>query len=128
MCGIVGTIDVVEGRAEARIAMLNELQQHRGPDHSVVARVGSFTLGNTRLAIQDPGPAGNQPLYRPDGRYHCVFNGEIYNHRRLVRALPAPGAHIVRWGGHPAPVGQARAGVPGRAARHVRNSDCRFPG
>lgn len=84
MCGIVGTIDAVEGRAKARVTVLNELQQHRGPDHSVVARLGSFTFGNTRLAIQDPGPAGNQPFSSSDGRYHCVFNGEIYNYRYLV--------------------------------------------
>lgn len=64
--------------------MLNNAQRHRGPDHSVVARVGRFTLANTRLAIQDPGPAGNQPFVSADGRYHCVFNGEIYNHRYLV--------------------------------------------
>jgi len=90
MCGIVGTIDAAESRAEARVATLNELQQHRGPDHSVLARVGSFTLGNTRLAIQDPGPAGNQPFVSSDGRYHCVFNGEIYNYRSLVERYQLP--------------------------------------
>ena len=79
MCGIVGTIDAAESRAEVRVTVLNESQQHRGPDHSVLARVGFFTFGNTRLAIQDPGPAGNQPFVSSDGRYHCVFNGEIYN-------------------------------------------------
>lgn len=90
MCGIVGTIDAVEGRAKARVAMLNEAQQHRGPDHSVMGRVGSFTIGNTRLAIQEPGSAGNQPFGSADGRYHCVFNGEIYNHRRLVEHYQLP--------------------------------------
>jgi asparagine synthase (glutamine-hydrolysing) len=90
MCGIVGTIDTSERRAEARVAMLNQAQRHRGPDHSVLARLGRFTLGNTRLAIQDPGPAGNQPFASPDGRYHCVFNGEIYNYRRLVDHYQLP--------------------------------------
>jgi asparagine synthase (glutamine-hydrolysing) len=90
MCGIVGTIDVAESRAKARVAMLNASQQHRGPDHSVLARVGSFTLGNTRLAVQDPGPAGNQPFVSPDGRYHCVFNGEIYNYRRIIEHYQLP--------------------------------------
>jgi asparagine synthase (glutamine-hydrolysing) len=52
--------------------------------------VGSFTLGNTRLAIQDPGPAGNQPFASPDGRYRCVFNGEIYNYRSLVEDYELP--------------------------------------
>jgi asparagine synthase (glutamine-hydrolysing) len=90
MCGIVGTIDTVEGRARARVALLNEAQQHRGPDHSMIARVGAFTLGNTRLAIQEPGPEGNQPFVSSDGRYHCVFNGEIYNHRRLAENYHLP--------------------------------------
>lgn len=84
MCGIAGTIDDVAGRAALRVSALNESQRHRGPDHSMLTRVSCFTLGNTRLAVQDPGPAGNQPFVSADGRYHCVFNGEIYNHRRLV--------------------------------------------
>jgi asparagine synthase (glutamine-hydrolysing) len=46
--------------------------------------LGAFTLGNTRLAIQDPTPAGNQPFRSPDGRFVCVFNGEIYNYRELI--------------------------------------------
>jgi asparagine synthase (glutamine-hydrolysing) len=90
MCGIVGTIDAREDRAQARVILLNQLQGHRGPDHSVLTRVGVFTLGNTRLAVQDPGPAGNQPFTSPDGRYTAVFNGEIYNHRRLVERYQVP--------------------------------------
>src|ERR1039457_216352 len=85
MCGIAGGIDVAADRAVACVKLLNEAQAHRGPDHSVVVRVGTFTLGNTRLAIQDPGPSGNQPFVSADGRYHCVFNIELYNHRSLVR-------------------------------------------
>jgi asparagine synthase (glutamine-hydrolysing) len=84
MCGIAGAIDANAERAAARLAMLNDWQKHRGPDHTVVTRASIYTLGNTRLAVQDPSPAGHQPFVSGDGRYHCVFNGEIYNHRRLV--------------------------------------------
>ena len=90
MCGICGAIDPSAERAERRVAALNESQQHRGPDHGVLVRTDSFTLGNTRLAIQDPGPAGNQPFVSPDRRYHCVFNGEIYNYRSLVELYQLP--------------------------------------
>jgi len=90
MCGIVGTIDAIESRAQARVTRLNQLQGHRGPDHSVLTRVGVFTLGNTRLAVQDPSPAGNQPFSSIDGRYHVVFNGEIYNYRHLVERYRIP--------------------------------------
>lgn len=85
MCGIAGSLDPIAGRAEDRVSAINKLQQHRGPDHAVVERLGMFTIGNTRLAIQEPGPEGNQPFASPDGRYVCVFNGEIYNHRQLAR-------------------------------------------
>lgn len=90
MCGIAGAIDVAADRAAARVSTLNDAQGHRGPDHRVVARVGGFTLGNTRLAIQDPRPAGNQPFVSADGRYYCVFNGEIYNHRQLTERYRLP--------------------------------------
>jgi asparagine synthase (glutamine-hydrolysing) len=90
MCGIAGGIDAAAHGVAHRVSLINDAQRHRGPDHSVVARVGQFTLGNTRLAIQDPGPAGNQPFVSDDDRYHCVFNGEIYNHRRLVERFQLP--------------------------------------
>ena len=90
MCGIAGSLDPICDRAAERVRLLNGEQEHRGPDHSAVVRVGDVTLGNTRLAIQDPTPAGNQPFVSADGRYTCVFNGEIYNHRRLVARYHLP--------------------------------------
>ncbi|MDY7010243.1 MAG: asparagine synthase (glutamine-hydrolyzing) [Planctomycetota bacterium] len=39
--------------------------------------------GFRRLSILDPSPAGHQPMSTPDGRYHIVFNGEIYNYLEL---------------------------------------------
>ena len=90
MCGITGTIDPHAERAMKRVSQLNDAQGHCGPDHKVVARAGGVTLGNTRLAIQDPTPAGNQPFVSSDGRYVCVFNGEIYNHREIVERFRLP--------------------------------------
>ena len=90
MCGIAGVIDGIPKRATLRVSRLNDAQKHRGPDHSVVTTIGAFTLGNMRLAIQDPSPAGNQPFVSADGRYHCVFNGEIYNYRHLVKRYQLP--------------------------------------
>ncbi len=84
MCGIAGAIDPIAERAAARVRLINAAQAHRGPDHQAMARASKITMGNTRLAIQDPTPAGNQPFASADGRYVCVFNGEIYNHRQLT--------------------------------------------
>jgi asparagine synthase (glutamine-hydrolysing) len=77
MCGIAGSIDPIAERAMATVGQLNDAQAHRGPDHKTVTRIGGITLGNTRLAIQDPTPSGNQPFVSADGRLTCVFNGEI---------------------------------------------------
>lgn len=83
MCGVAGTIDQDPSRSRLRVEALNRMQAHRGPDNSSLAQLGIFTLGNTRLAIQDLSPAANQPLYSRDRVVACVFNGEIYNYREL---------------------------------------------
>jgi len=90
MCGIAGAIDTVIDRAVVRVKLLNDAQTHRGPDNAVIWQADGIILGNTRLAIQEPTAAGNQPFVSADGRYICVFNGEIYNHRQLVERFRLP--------------------------------------
>ncbi|RDU94959.1 asparagine synthase (glutamine-hydrolyzing) [Trinickia dinghuensis] len=51
-----------------------------GPDEQNVRFLRSGLLGHTRLSINGP-LNGSQP-YALDGR-HCIFVGEIYNHRAL---------------------------------------------
>ncbi len=70
---------------------------HRGPD----AR-GSFGeaslpvhLGHVRLSILDLSESGSQPMTSHEGRWVTVFNGEIYNHLDLRKALPGR-----KWRGH----------------------------
>jgi asparagine synthase (glutamine-hydrolysing) len=67
------------------VQFLNDAQRSRGPDHQVIVELAPFVLANTRLAIQDPTPAANQPIEDPDGLVTAVFNGEIYNYRELER-------------------------------------------
>lgn len=52
-------------------------------------------LGATRLAVLDPSTAGHQPMHRGDGRYHLVYNGEVYNFREVRRELIAAGDRLV---------------------------------
>ena len=66
---------------------------HRGPDDSGLAIVdhGRTVLGNTRLAILDLSTAGHQPMRDESNGNIIVFNGEVYNHEEIRRALPGLG-------------------------------------
>lgn len=88
MCGIVGTFGPAGSHPEWLVQACEALH-HRGPDGSGAwydpeSGVG---LGHTRLAILDLSDAGRQPMTSACGRYHIVFNGEIYNHLQLRTRL-----------------------------------------
>ena len=44
-------------------------------------------LGHRRLAIIDLSESASQPMSTPDGRFHLIFNGEIYNYREIGAEL-----------------------------------------
>jgi asparagine synthase (glutamine-hydrolysing) len=70
----------------------------RGPDHQAVEVVGvpgkCAVLGHARLSILDLSSDANQPMASDDGRFHIVFNGEIYNYRELRAELSSAGDHF----------------------------------
>lgn len=88
-------------------AMLNQVR-HRGSDGQGVTHPPGCGLAHARLSIIDP-LAGDQPMRlagvdrEPSadasaastrgtaGAVHCVFNGEIYNHRELRHKLEKRG-------------------------------------
>lgn len=96
MCGITGILryaKTAQAVDEALIVTMRDTMAHRGPD-----AVGLFVspqrnvgLGFRRLAIVDLSPAANQPMVSSDGTLVIVFNGEIYNHLVLRKALEARG-------------------------------------
>jgi asparagine synthase (glutamine-hydrolysing) len=96
MCGIVGAYGP-PGSQNAWLERAVACLRHRGPDDRGLMRdhAAGFGMGQTRLAIQDVSSAGHQPMMSACGRYHLIFNGEIYNHAEL-RAMLAPRA----WRGH----------------------------
>ena len=96
MCGFAGIFDSI-GRGGIDRALLRRMtasQFHRGPDGSGEHCGAGIGLGHRRLAILDLA-GGHQPMYNEDGKVAVVFNGEIYNYRRLARELEAAG-HVFR--------------------------------
>ncbi|MDP6981160.1 MAG: asparagine synthase (glutamine-hydrolyzing) [Myxococcota bacterium] len=95
MCGIDGIIVYGEGPPVTREALvaMGDAQRHRGPDDEGqwISPDGRTGLGHRRLSIVDLSPSGHQPMSTRDGRYHIVFNGEIYNYQALRRELEAAG-------------------------------------
>ena len=114
MCGIAGFLGATTSATPLdTVRAMTASIAHRGPDADGhwtddEARVA---LGHRRLSIVDLSPAGAQPMRSASGRYVMVFNGEVYNHRRLRPELEATGypfrgtsdtevilAAIERWG------------------------------
>lgn len=69
---------------------------HRGPDDAAVwlDRAAGIGFGFRRLAVVDRTDAGRQPIVSSDGRYVCVFNGEVYNQRELRASLTSRGVRF----------------------------------
>ncbi|MDE7273198.1 MAG: asparagine synthase (glutamine-hydrolyzing) [Lachnospiraceae bacterium] len=84
MCGIAGFCNNPENWKE-NIEKMNQRMYHRGPDAGDVwaSEDANVVLGHRRLSIVDLSENGAQPMHSASGRYVCVFNGEIYNYRRL---------------------------------------------
>jgi asparagine synthase (glutamine-hydrolysing) len=97
MCGLAGSfsLDIPAPSAAALVEGMTRQLRHRGPDDTGIHHDGAVTLGHTRLSIIDLSERGRQPLRNEDGSCLLVFNGEIYNHRRLRTSLQGRG-HVFR--------------------------------
>ena len=109
MCGIGGIL-APNGAKRDHVAASQIARQlaHRGPDgqgflswsdeHGASSAhvatelpVGSLWFAHRRLAIIDLSDGGWQPMRSRNGRFHIVFNGEIYNYRELRQDLQDQG-------------------------------------
>ena len=90
MCGIAGFCGNPANWKE-NIERMNKRMYHRGPDAGGIwaNEDASVVLGHRRLSIVDLSENGVQPMQSASGRYMCVFNGEIYNYRKLRDRLLA---------------------------------------
>jgi asparagine synthase (glutamine-hydrolysing) len=95
MCGICGLVHADrDGRVEpTTLARMNEALIHRGPDEAGQWDVGPAGLAMRRLSVIDLF-RGQQPMVSDDGTIAVVFNGEIYNYRRLRHRLEVKGATL----------------------------------
>lgn len=79
MCGIAG----FTGENRELIERMTAALVHRGPDGDAIVVTHGASLGHARLAILDPTPAGDQPMWNDDRDTVIVYNGEIFNYREL---------------------------------------------
>jgi asparagine synthase (glutamine-hydrolysing) len=89
MCGIGGFF---ESERTFTPDFLNQVERdlyHRGPDSGGQYLAPGSALVFRRLAIIDPQSRSDQPMFDQSGRYVLLFNGEIYNYRRLRDELEA---------------------------------------
>ena len=85
MCGVAGLVRHDGAPVDtALVAAMTARLQHRGPDEAGSWHDHRVGLGHRRLSIIDLGGSA-QPM--SDGRWHVVFNGELFNFRELRRSL-----------------------------------------
>ncbi|HVA98215.1 MAG TPA: asparagine synthetase B, partial [Bacteroidia bacterium] len=84
MCGINGIYGIKNSEeAQSKLKKMNDALAHRGPDDEGVYFANEMALGHRRLSIIDLSAAGHQPMSSSDGRYTIVYNGELYNYKKI---------------------------------------------
>lgn len=92
MCGIAGIVVAAGATVEAPVLRrMTDSLRHRGPDADGVHVEGNVGLGHRRLTVIDTSSAADQPFWSASRDVVVVFNGEIYNFRRLRRQLEGRG-------------------------------------
>lgn len=94
MCGITGVVNYAGNISRPRLLRASDLINHRGPDSDGLFINEICGLAHKRLSVIDLSPTGHQPMSSADGRYVCVFNGEIYNYKDLRQDLSISGIEL----------------------------------
>ncbi len=94
MCGIAG---LIADEPEAPMSRMLKTIEHRGFDDTGIFVSTPFgdglraCLGHRRLSIIDTSADGHQSFTSADGRFHLVYNGELYNYQSIRRDLELRG-------------------------------------
>ena len=84
MCGIAGQIDL--NKSIKQNYLINKSLSHRGPHYQKVKRLKkNLIFYHTRLKIIDLSDGSNQPMSSQNSRYTIVYNGELYNFKKLKK-------------------------------------------
>ena len=92
MCGICGIVAAQHGEIidERILHLMTDAITHRGPDDDGFYFRDNVGFGMRRLSIIDL-VTGDQPVANEDGSVWVVFNGEIYNYKKLFRDFSGKG-------------------------------------
>ena len=94
MCGIGGIVNRAGVVNRDTIFAMGKVLTHRGPDETSFHIENAAGFVHTRLSIIDV-RGGKQPILNEDKNLLIIFNGEIYNYRKIRSQLIAKG-HIFR--------------------------------
>lgn len=90
MCGISGFLSKDKIKDLLALEKSNNILQTRGPDASGTYSDAHLFLGHRRLSIIDLN-TGAQPMYSDGGMQVIVYNGEIYNFKKIRQELQREG-------------------------------------
>jgi asparagine synthase (glutamine-hydrolysing) len=85
MCGFVGVFSkkLLKKNHINSLNKMNKIISHRGPDSKGLYCVKNYAAAFSRLSIIDVNKRSDQPFNSKDKRYSLVYNGEIYNFKKL---------------------------------------------
>ena len=94
MCGFVGLYkssynDLSERQLSSVLKNMTKTIEHRGPDNQgiYINSEENLGLGFQRLSILDLKKLANQPMMSRNKDWIMVYNGEVYNYKKLKRDL-----------------------------------------
>ena len=93
MCGIAAIINPTP-RGKTEIEFMLKKIEHRGDNAPIQIQLGNSLLGSVRLKIVDR-ENGTQPFFNKSRTVGVVFNGEIYNFKKLKSELESKGHRFV---------------------------------
>ena len=83
MCGISGILPFEGPKDTIKIEEMVQSISHRGPDQKIIFKNHLGIFGFLRLKIIDLSDKSNQPFSSKDKKIQIIYNGEIYNFKKL---------------------------------------------